>query len=158
MDKEEKLQLAQGMARALISHFEGFSSKPYLCPGGYLTIGYGHKIEPGEDWTEISQEQADIILEQDIKMILAFLEVSLQDKIDELNEDQLAALISFVFNIGRAAFQESTVRQKILAGAPINEVTSEMARWVYSNGKPLPGLARRRRAEIELFLSGKKEQ
>jgi lysozyme len=158
MDKEEKLRLAQGMARALISHFEGFSSKPYLCPGGYLTIGYGHKIEPGEEWTETSQEQAEIILNQDIKMILGFLEVSLQEKFDELNENQLAALISFVFNVGRAAFQESTVRRKILAGAPVNEITSEMARWVYSNGKPLPGLARRRRAEIELFLSGKKEQ
>ena len=76
MDKEEKLQLAQGMARAMIAFFESFSSKPYLCPGGYLTIGYGHKIEPGEDWTEISQEQAEIILDQDIKMILGFLEVS----------------------------------------------------------------------------------
>jgi len=158
MDKEEKLQLAQGMARAMIALFEGFSSKPYLCPGGYLTIGYGHKIEPGEDWTEISQEQAEIILEQDIKMVLGFLEVSLQDKIDELSEDQIAALISFVFNIGRAAFQESTVRQKILTGAPVNEITSEMARWVYSNGEQLPGLASRRRAEIELFLSGKKKQ
>lgn len=158
MNKEEKLWLAQGMARAIISHFEGFSSKPYRCPGGYLTIGYGHKIEPGEDWTEISQEQAEIILEQDIKMILGFLEVSLQEKFNELNENQIAALASFVFNIGRTAFQESTVRKKILAGARPGEIANEMMRWVYSNGKFLPGLLERRKAEAELFLSGGKEK
>jgi len=158
MKEEEKLQLAQAMARAIIALFEGFSSKPYLCPGSYLTIGYGHKIEPGEGWTEISQEQADIILDQDIKAILDFLKISLQERFNELNEDQVAALISFVFNIGWEAFQESTVRKKILEGASDKEITNEMARWVYSNGKLLPGLARRRRAEIELFLLGKKKQ
>jgi len=158
MDKEEKLQLAQGMAKALIVHFEGFSSKPYRCPGGYLTIGYGHKIEPDEGWGEISEEEAEAILDQDIKLILGFLKISLQEKFDELNEDQIAALVSFVFNIGRTAFQESTVRRKFLAGVKPSEVAEEMKRWVYSNGKLLPGLLERRKAEAELFLSGGKEK
>ena len=158
MNKEEKLRLAQDMAKALIIHFEGFSSKPYHCPGGYLTIGYGHRIEPDEKWGEISEEEAEVILNQDIKLILGFLKVSFQEKFYELNEDQIAALISFVFNIGRTAFQESTVRKKILAGARPSEIANEMMRWVYSNGKLLPGLLERRKAEAELFLSGGKEK
>jgi len=158
MNIEEKLRLAQDIAKALIIHFEGFSSKPYRCPGGYLTIGYGHRIEPDEGWGEISEEEAEAILNQDIKLILGFLKISLQEKFDELNEDQFAALVSFVFNIGRTAFQESTVRQKILAGAKLSEIANEMMRWVYSNGKYLPGLLERRKAEVELFLSGGKEQ
>jgi hypothetical protein len=38
-----KLDLAADLCR----HFEGFSSKPYICPAGYATIGYGTVYKPG---------------------------------------------------------------------------------------------------------------
>ena len=29
----------------LVKRFEGFRAKPYLCPAGVPTIGYGHNFE-----------------------------------------------------------------------------------------------------------------
>ncbi len=69
-----------------------------------------------------------------------------------LNENQFAALVSFTFNIGGAALQRSTLRQKINYGNH-QECSYEFLRWVYAGGKKIPGLILRRHAESKLFLN-----
>jgi len=44
---------------ALIKHFEGFSAKPYLCPGNVVTIGYGHTRTARKDMKPITEAEAD---------------------------------------------------------------------------------------------------
>ncbi len=44
---------------------EGFRSKPYYCPKGHLTIGYGHKILPNEKFTSVTIKQAEQMLGRD---------------------------------------------------------------------------------------------
>jgi len=45
---------------ALIKKYEGLALKPYICPAGYPTIGYGHVIRKGEDFSKgITKEQAE---------------------------------------------------------------------------------------------------
>lgn len=153
----EKVAQAEKTAIQLLKQFEGFRSSPYLCPGGYMTIGYGHRIF-SIDWDSISPERAEQILEADVWRFSAALVRVLGDKIDELSSNQIAALISFVFNIGISAFKKSTLLKKLFEGAPAEEIANEMKRWVYSNGKILPGLVERRRIEAELFLSDEKEK
>ncbi len=55
----------------LIKQFEGFSAKPYLCPAGKLTIGYGHVITAKEDFCVggIDVFAAERLLKQDVSMV-----------------------------------------------------------------------------------------
>lgn len=134
----------------LIKYFEGFKSKPYICAGGHLTIGYGHKILSGEKFCTISLNHAEDILAKDLiraeRLVIKYVNIMLHD-------NQFAALVSFTFNMGGAALQRSSLRQKVNYGLN-KEAGREFLRWVYAGGKRLPGLALRRVAEKNLFLSG----
>ena len=67
-----------------------------------------------------------------------------------VTENEAAALADFVFNVGGTRFCASTLVKKLnaqdYAGA-----AAEFPRWVYSNGKKLPGLVKRRADERALF-------
>jgi hypothetical protein len=67
-----------------------------------------------------------------------------------LSENQRAALISFVVNVGSGTFVNSTLL-KVLNSGNYAEVPNEMRRWVQANGQLFPGLAQRREKEIEVW-------
>ena len=94
----------------LIKLFEDLKSEPYVYAGGYLTIGYGHKLLPIDPYKIITQEKAVQILENDLRRmersVLKYINV-------EINDDQFAALVSFTLNVGSAALQRSVLRQNI---------------------------------------------
>ena len=133
----------------LIKNFEGFKAIVYICPGGYPTIGFGHIILNNENYKQISYAKAEALLKQDI--FIAEKAV-LQQITTTLNDNQFAALVSFTFNLGGAALQRSTIRQKINYGI-YEDAGPEFLRWVYAGGKISPGLIKRRKAEYDLFLS-----
>ena len=62
------------------------------------------------------------------------------------------ALVSFAFNAGLGNLQRSTIRMKANRGDWEGAAQAFMM-WTKGGGKELPGLVRRRKAEIELFLS-----
>ncbi|MDX1916824.1 MAG: lysozyme [Rickettsiaceae bacterium] len=132
----------------LIKKFEGFQGKVYVCPGGYKTIGYGHKILPGEKFGEISLDEAELLLEKDLQIVQNTINRNIKAS---LNDNQFSALASFTMNLGAAALQRSSLRQKINYGADKYEVASEFLRWVYSNGAKLRGLIIRRKIESILY-------
>lgn len=132
----------------LIKFFEGFSAVPYLCQGGYWTIGYGHKLLRGETLREVTKDQALDILKADVNET----EIALQRLIFvDLKQHQYDALVSFVYNIGTGAFQRSTLRQK-LHREEFEAAAEEFLRWTFASGKLSKGLAKRREAERKLFL------
>lgn len=140
----------------LIKRFEGFSAKPYLCPAGLLTIGYGHVVD--EDIrvklssipdNSITRQQAEYILRNDLYKF----ERAIHNLIKvPLTQNQFDALISFTFNLGAGALQRSTLRQKVNRGEH-NQVTAEFLKWVYSGRNKLKGLILRRKAESELYAA-----
>lgn len=132
----------------LIKFFEGFRAKPYICSGGYKTIGFGHKILKHEKFNHISYSEAESLLSKDL---LAAEKSVLRNITSALSNDQFAALVSFTFNMGGGALQRSTIRQKINYGQ-YKDAGREFLRWVYSGGKILPGLVKRRKAEYDLFM------
>jgi lysozyme len=76
-----------------------------------------------------------------------------------LNQNQLDALTSFVYNVGfgdpdnpdkKPGFRFSTLRRRLNAG-DFEGAAAEFPRWNQSNGKVLKGLVLRRKAEMELF-------
>lgn len=133
-----------------IKSFEFFSPRVYTCPAGYKTIGYGHLLLSTERYTELTSEQADEILYQDITLaemaVLRLIRV-------KLTQYQFDMLTSFTFNLGGAALQSSTLRQKINR-LEHHLVAKELMRWVYAGGKILPGLLRRRFIEGAIYDHG----
>ena len=133
---------------ALIKEFEGLRLKAYLCPGGVWTIGYGHTagVKPG---MVITKAQAEEYLKADL---IAF-ERYLNGLGLALNQNQFDALISFIYNVGTGNFSSSTLLRKVRANPQDNSIVDEFLRWVYSKGRVLPGLQRRRLAEMKLYFS-----
>ena len=133
---------------ALIIEFEGLRLKAYQCPGGVWTIGYGHTagVKPG---MVITEAQAEEYLKADL---IAF-ERYLNGLGLALNQNQFDALISFIYNVGTGNFSNSTLLRKVRANPQENSIMDEFLRWVYSKGRVLPGLQRRRLAEMKLYFS-----
>ena len=133
---------------ALIKEFEGLRLKAYKCPGGVWTIGYGHTagVKPG---MVISEAQAEEYLKADL---IAF-EKYLNGLGLALDQNQFDALISFIYNVGTGNFTSSTLLRKVRVNPQDNSIMDEFLSWVYSKGRVLPGLQRRRLAEMKLYFS-----
>jgi lysozyme len=132
----------------LVRQFEGLRLQRYMDVDGYGTIGYGHLCHPNDGLINISMETAENLLEQDI-MFAACSVIRMTDV--PLNDNQYSALIDFVYNLGPASYQRSTLRQKINR-KEFKEIYNEFKKWVYGNGVIIPGLKVRRQTEAMLFL------
>ena len=135
-------------ASEFVKGFEGLATKAYLCPAGKPTIGYGHtgNVRPEDT---ITKEQAEALLEKD----LAKFEEGVKKQVKvPLNENQLAALTSFAFNVGLGNFKTSTLLKQLNEGN-YELAADQLLRWTKSAGKELAGLVRRRAAERALFLT-----
>lgn len=131
----------------LIKRFEGCQLEAYLCPAGVPTIGYGHTAT-AQLGQVIGEAEAEALLREDVKDAEAAVDrlVSVP-----LTEDQFSALVSFVFNVGATAFEESTLLSMVNAGA--KTAPNQFLRWNKgANREELQGLTRRRYAERALFI------
>ena len=139
---------ASSKALELIKQFEGLRLKAYLCPGGVWTIGYGHTTGVKSGMV-ITEDQAEDFLLSDI----AVFEKAVNDQNLALTQNMFDALVSFTFNVGVGNFKRSTLLFKIKVNPWDNSIMDEFLRWVYSKGRVLPGLQRRRLAEMKLYFS-----
>ena len=137
----------------LIKEFESFKSKPYLCPSGVPTIGYGSTYYP--DGKKVTLQDKEIT-EQKASEILEYIaNKDFGNNINKvvkvpLNQNQFDALVSFAYNVGNGNFNSSTLLRK-LNSSDYEGAANEFKKWNRSGGKILAGLARRRKAEKELF-------
>lgn len=135
---------------SIIKRFEGFSPTIYICPAGYPTIGYGHVVLPGERHrfnSSITQTAAAELLRRDVRMAESAVVRLITSP---LADGQFDALVSFTFNLGAGALQRSSLRKKVNRGEH-GDVPVELKKWVWSAGRKLPGLMRRRQAEGALY-------
>ena len=140
----------------LAKRFEGFHrvpradpgrAHPYLCPAGYWTIGYGHLCDPKHPPITEAEAEGDLAtdLMTALSATLRYCPVLATEP-----EGRLAAIVDFTFNLGAGRLQRSTLRQKVNRGEH-EGVPAELMKWVRAAGKKLPGLVRRRRAEISIY-------
>jgi lysozyme len=144
---------AAKLAAEVIKEFEGYSSKPYLCPSGIPTIGYGNTMYTnGErvtmDDPEIDKAEAEKMLLDTIKTVEKQVKNVLEVK---LKAHQLAALISFTYNVGIGNFSNSTLLAWLNSNPDFQRIPEQFRRWNKGGRKVLNGLIRRREAEIELW-------
>lgn len=141
----------------LIKLFEGFRSEAYEDPAGYMTIGYGHKLKSGESAESITEEEATILLMQDLE--IAENAVSRLVNV-YLNDNQFSALVSFTYNLGEGALAGSTLLHE-LNTENYDAVPAEIMRWnkatVDGVKVEMPGLTKRRTAEHNLWLKPEAE-
>lgn len=137
-------------ALALIESFETFQPKEYYDGYGYLTVGFGHRVLPREDWhLGITRGQADALLQGDLSIAEAGVDAACTVP---LNENQYGALVSFTFNLGVGALDRATFVRSLNAGSYV-AVPAGLQLYVYAGHPPVrsPGLVRRRAAEITLW-------
>lgn len=138
----------------LIKRFEGFRSKPYKCPAGVPTIGYGATFYPNKKKVTmadpaISEEEATELLEN---MLVSFEQYVDSYAIDTLTQNQFDALVSFCYNLGPANLKASTLLKKVNLNPNDETIRAEFMKWTKAGGKTLKGLVTRRTAEADLYF------
>jgi len=109
-----------------IKWHEGYADgKAYVCPGGHVTIGYGHIILKGEKLSNLTKNQADSLLRVDFNKAIKLLE---DDKRVNLKGGQKLAIAHFIFTKGIGSYYESTLRKKIINNQKIDD---ELLKWIY---------------------------
>ncbi|MGE3622960.1 MAG: lysozyme [Bdellovibrionales bacterium] len=130
----------------LIKQFEGLHLTPYFCAGRAWTIGWGH-TRTVRSGMRITQEEAEFLLAEDLRIAANAVQRLVTVP---LNENQFAALASFVFNVGTGNFQKSAMLTLLNKGW-YDQVPAQLLRWDRAAGEKLGGLARRRAAEARLW-------
>lgn len=141
------------VAAALARRFEGCYLRPYLCPAGVPTIGYGATYY--EDGTRVTLFDAPITRERAESLLLWMVRTRYLPVVLRLcpgidSPERLAAIIDFTFNLGAGNLQASTLRRRINAGQ-WDDVPGELRKWIKGGGKVLAGLVKRREAEVVLI-------
>ncbi len=159
----------------LMHKYEGFRSRPYLCPAHIWTIGYGHVLYQEQIRLPVVRVEG-----KDTPMIRKEMPLKQEDnrvwtktEIDELfradvgtfergvlrlvpgvvgRQGSFDALVSISFNFGLGNLQRSTIRIRANRSDWVGAAEAFRV-WTKGGGKVLPGLVKRREAEIALFLS-----
>ena len=136
--------------------------QPKMCPAGVWTEGWGHAIRDDKGkfikgkenkalaykFSKIkTKEQADKLLLKDLDS----REYSVMQKIKvDLNQNQFDALVSYQYNTGGS----STLYKLINSNASKKDIQNWFeTKYITGDGKVLPGLVRRRKAECKLFFT-----
>lgn len=146
---EQALPLAADLCR----RFEGLKLRPYLCPAGVPTIGYGCTFyEDGKrvqlSDQPITKERAELLLQHHLRT--ECLPPVMRHCPEADTPGRLAALLDWTFNFDGERLAASTLRKRVNA-RDWPAVAVELKRWVMSKGQRLPGLIARREAEAALL-------
>lgn len=142
------------LAAALCRRFEGLSLKPYICPAGYPTIGYGTVYKPGG--IKVTMQDEPITKETAEEWLMHELQHTYAAGVMRLcpgliaNERAFNATVDFTYNLGVGRLQTSTLRRK-LNECDWDGAKDELKKWVRGGGRVLPGLVKRRDAEAALL-------
>ena len=142
------------LAAALCRQFEGYRAKPYLCPAGVATIGYGStyyadKRKVTLEDAPMSQEEAHALLM--IELEHTYLPGVLRNcPILATDVRKCNSIVDFAYNLGTGRLQTSTLKRKINA-QDWEGAKEQLMLWTKGGGKVLPGLLKRRQAECLLL-------
>jgi lysozyme len=158
----------------LMHRYEGYRTRPYLCPAHIWTIGYGHVLYQDQirlPVTRVGDYQGMIRKEYPLRP--EDNRVWTKDEIENLFSQDVAsfergalrlspnlagrqgafdAVVSFAFNAGLGNYQRSQIRIRNNRGE-FDGAAEAFMMWTRGGGRELPGLVRRRKDERALFLS-----
>jgi lysozyme len=158
----------------LMHRYEGFRNKPYLCPAHIWTIGYGHVLYQEQiklPMVRVPDKHTPMIrkeypLSPEDSRVWSKEEINELFRVDVANfergvlrlvpgcvsrQGSFDALVSISYNFGLGNLQRSTIRMRANRG-DWEGAADAFRVWTKGGGKVLPGLVKRREAEIALFL------
>lgn len=132
----------------LIKRSEGFRATTYNDAAGRPTIGYGHKLRPGQSFSNgITQAQAEQLLTADVATACEAVEHLVHVPLTQSRYD---ALVDFCFNLGRGRLAGSALLRELNAGN-YDAARRQLLLWDRAGGHALPALQARRQAEFDLW-------
>jgi lysozyme len=139
----------------LIKKFEGYSDKPYKCPAGIPTIGYGNTYYPNGVKVKLTDKP---IAKEYANEILAFVADNFAKDVlkvvkSNISVNQLNALTAFAYNLGMTNFRNSSLLKLVNHNPNDANIAKEFLKWNKANGKVLNGLTNRRIAESALYFT-----
>jgi lysozyme len=139
----------------LITEFEGFSAKPYLCSAKVPTIGFGNTYYTNGTKVTLLDKQITRVQAFEMFKHIADKFASKVSKLvtSPLNQNQFNALVSLAYNIGIAAFTNSTLLKKVNINHNDKSIELEFLKWNKVNKKEVAGLTRRRLYESKVYFS-----
>ena len=158
----------------LMHEFEGYRNRPYLCAAHMWTVGWGEVLYQDqirlpmvhkEGYTGILRKEYKLRdadnriwekaeLEERFKKLLISFERGVLRLAPNLSSNQglFDACVALSYNIGVGGFQRSTLRQRILRDESAERIAEGFMMYTKGGGRELPGLVRRRKAEVSLFM------
>lgn len=128
----------------LIKEFEGCILHSYDDGYGNITIGYGH-CDSSYAGKTITEAEAEKLLKEDLKRFESAVNAYMPKY--NFNENEYSALVSFAYNCGEGGLAEMLHYGEVKR----EDITYRMSLYVHAGSEVVPGLERRRKAEIELF-------
>lgn len=137
--------------KLFIKDAEGYHSEPYVGQdSANTTIGYGHVIDEGENFSSLTKKQASQLLKTDIigkknkkgKMVKSDYRKELNKVLNKelkihVKQNQYDALTSLVFNAGANIWRKSPNFKKLLKGGDLDnpekkvKVVKEFATYIH---------------------------
>ena len=158
----------------LMHEFEGYRNRPYKCSAKIWTVGWGHAMYGDQlRLPNVRTEKYTGMIRDDYQLKPEDNRVWSKEELVEIFKNDLEtfergvlrlvpgvvgrqgafdALVSISFNFGLGNLQRSTIRMRANRG-DWEGAAAAFRMWTKGGGKVLPGLVRRREAEIALFLS-----
>jgi lysozyme len=141
----------------LVQHYESCLKrtpdgryKPYYCPAGVLTIGWGHTNHHGRKFTMAdrwTRAECDEEFESDMELFERAVKRLVKVP---LKQHQFDALVSFAYNCGEGALQRSTLLKKVNR-KDFEGAAREFHKYNRGDGRVMSGLVRRRASESLMF-------
>ena len=142
------------LAAELCRKYEGYRSKPYLCPANVATIGYGStyyadgkKVTLQDPPMDEPTARALLLIELEhtyLPGVLRNCPILITD-VRKCN-----SIVDFAYNCGVGRLQTSTLKRKINAN-DWEGAKEQLMLWTKGGGKVLPGLLKRRISECALL-------
>lgn len=136
----------------LIKSCEGCKLEAYPDPGSAgepYTIGFGHTGQDVHRGLTIDEDQALVLLQQDLEKF----EQGVSSLVTvDINENQFSAIVCLTYNIGLENLKKSLLLHCINT-LHRDDAANEFLKWNKAAGKVLPGLTVRRQKERQLFIA-----
>lgn len=151
--------MSRKIASEFIARFEGIILNPYHDAAGFPTRGIGELLSK-EKWADLSRWDS-VTNEEALDKFgdhLSHFENGVRELLPDIKEDnKIAALTSFAFNLGLGALGKSELRKMINSDDYMSNIVTEWISWRKAGGKILRGLERRRLAELALYYKNEIE-
>ena len=120
-----------------LKRHEGLRLKPYLCPEGKITIGFGRNLED----MGISEKEAEMLLMSDIQR--CYEELDVFSWFHDLDQVRQEAMVNMLFNLGLPTFLEFKRTLKFMAEGAYSQAAAEMldSKWANQVGDRAKELA-----------------